>query len=56
MARQLTTRPVALTHAPSIVISDDQCIERLAWLIERRDDSRLEEIAALIARLVVPIE
>jgi hypothetical protein len=37
-------------------LSDDECVQRLALLIEHRDNKNLDEIAALIARLAVPIE
>ena len=36
--------------------SDDECVQRLALLIEHRDNKNLGEIVALIARLAVPIE
>src|ERR1700682_5174 len=32
-------------------LSDDECVQRLALLIEHRDNKNLDEIAALIARL-----
>ena len=49
-----------LATAPPIVptrnFSDDECIQKLALLIEHRDNKNLNEIVALIARLAVPIE
>ncbi len=48
--------------APSIdeqamhLISDDECVSRLASAVEQHDDSRLSEVALLIGRLAVPIE
>jgi hypothetical protein len=36
-------------------LSDDECVQRLALLIERRDNKNLDETVALIARLAVPI-
>jgi hypothetical protein len=42
--------PIALS------LSDDECVQRLALLIEHRDNKNLDEMVALIARLAVPIE
>jgi len=36
--------------------SDDECIQKLAALIEYRDSRDLSEIARLIGRLAVPVE
>jgi hypothetical protein len=47
---------------PSIVpsdvpaMSDDECLTRLARAVEEHDAGQLDEVARLIARLVVPIE
>ena len=47
---------------PSIVpndiflLSDDECVARLARAIERHDLSHLDEVAQLIGRLAVTIE
>ena len=47
---------------PSIVpndifsLSDDECVSRLARVIERHDLSHLDEVAQLIGRLAVTIE
>ncbi len=47
---------------PSIVpddipaMSDDECLSRLAQVIEAHDGEKLDEVARLIARLAVPIE
>ena len=47
---------------PSIVpsdvpaMSDDECLARLARAVEDHDAGQLDEVARLIARLVVPIE
>lgn len=38
------------------VYSDDECVRRLAVLIEHEDSRNLNEIARLISRLAVPIE
>jgi hypothetical protein len=40
----------------SISCSDDECLERLANLVERRSKGDLEETARLIARLAIPVE
>jgi hypothetical protein len=36
--------------------SDDECVQKLAALIEHRDNRNLDEIARLIGRLAVPVE
>jgi hypothetical protein len=36
--------------------SDDECVQKLAALIEHRDSKNLSEIARLIGRLAVPVE
>jgi hypothetical protein len=36
--------------------SDDECVQKLAALIEIRDSRDLAEIAKLIGRLAVPVE
>jgi hypothetical protein len=35
--------------------SDDECVQRLAALIEMRDSRDLSKIASLIGRLAVPV-
>jgi hypothetical protein len=37
-------------------LSDDECVQKLAALIEHRDSRNLGEIARLIGRLAVPVE
>ena len=37
-------------------MSDDSCVRKLAMLIEHKDNTKLDEIAALIGRLVIPLE
>jgi hypothetical protein len=39
-----------------IAVSDDECVQKLAALIEHRDTTDLSEIVALIARLAATIE
>jgi hypothetical protein len=57
MARQRTTSK-AETQADSIALlySDDECVQRLAVLLEHKDTRNLQAIAKLIGRLAVPIE
>lgn len=50
------------TLAPTIqdqilhVITDEECVSRLAHAVEEHDEDRLREVALLIGRLAVPIE
>lgn len=59
MARSSNESP---TLAPTIddqvthIISDDECVSRLARAVAEHDDHRLQEVALLIGRLAVPIE
>jgi hypothetical protein len=55
MLRHRTPVP---NDAPAIAfsLSDDECVQRLALLVENRDNRNLDQIVALIARLAVPIE
>lgn len=41
---------------PKPGLSDDECVQKLAMLIEHKDNKNLSEIAALISRLTVAIE
>jgi len=57
MARQQTTSQVETqldVEAP--LYSDDECVQRLAILLEHKDSRNLQAIARLIGRLAVPIE
>ena len=36
--------------------SDDACVQKLAMLIEHRDNKNLGEVVALTSRLAIPIE
>ena len=38
------------------MISDDECVSRLARAVAEHDDRQLNEVAQLIGRLAVPIE
>jgi hypothetical protein len=40
----------------AVLYSDDECVQRLAALLERKDSKTLQETARLISRLAVPIE
>lgn len=46
--------PIATHDIP--VISDDECLIRLARAVEARDFDDLDEVARLIGRLAVTIE
>lgn len=47
----------ATSRTPSPpVVSDDECLSRLASAVAEHDDRRLNEVAQLIGRLAVPIE
>ena len=57
----MTIQQLPSTTAPAIVpsnlaMSDDECVKKLALLIEHKDSKDLSEIAALISRLAVGIE
>lgn len=53
---QIEKLPTAPSVVPPSSFSDDECVQKLAALIENRDNTNLSEIVALIARLAVPIE
>lgn len=57
--RQASPKTVFVRNAPKLALSDDEfdkCVQRLAALIEEKDDKKLSEIVSLISRLAVPIE
>jgi hypothetical protein len=57
MVRQRTTSKVETQiDGGALLFSDDECVQRLAALLERKDSKDLKEIAKLISRLAVPIE
>jgi len=57
MARQRATPDVETRlDDRAFADSDDDCVRRLAVLIEHKDSRDLAEIARLIGRLAVPIE
>ncbi|MBX9709494.1 MAG: hypothetical protein K2X60_00485 [Xanthobacteraceae bacterium] len=41
---------------PVNAMSDDECVARLAEAVDRHDEAKLDELAALIGRLAVCIE
>jgi hypothetical protein len=56
-AQNNLSRPVpsiAPTEIPAM--NDEECLIRLAQVVERHDSTALEEVARLIGRLVVTIE
>jgi hypothetical protein len=57
MAHQRTTPPVE-TRVDDIaaIYSDEECVQRLAALVEHQDNKTLAETARLISRLAVTIE
>jgi hypothetical protein len=57
MVRQRTAS-TAETQVDGIAVSysDDECVQKLAALLEHKDTGALEEAARLISRLAVPIE
>jgi hypothetical protein len=46
----------SLAPGDSPVMSDDECLSRLARAIETHDSEHLDEVARLIGRLAVTIE
>ena len=51
-----TTVGVQASAMNQLALSDDECVRKLAMLVEHRDDTNLDEIVALISRLTLPIE
>jgi hypothetical protein len=49
-----TTLSISLGDIP--VMSDDECLVRLAEIVSEHDSEHLDEAAQLIGRLAVPIE
>jgi hypothetical protein len=58
MSRQRTASKVEpqASNDRSNLWSDDECVQKLAALMEHRDNGNLGEIARLIGRLAVPVE
>ncbi len=53
--RSPSLAPVTEERTPPVV-SDEECLSRLAHVVAEHDDRRLGEVAQLIGRLAVPIE
>ena len=56
MARQRTASTAETQVDDIAVCSDDECVQRLAALLEHKDTTALNEVARLISRLAVAIE
>ena len=56
MARQRTASTAEIQVDDIAVYSDDECVQRLAALLEHKDTRALNEVARLISRLAVAIE
>jgi hypothetical protein len=57
MSRQLiASKTEPQVDERAFLSSDDECVQMLAALVERRDSRDLDEIARLIGRLAVPLE
>jgi hypothetical protein len=52
---QHRTVPVQKNASQNLQLSDDECVRRLAVLIEHQDKKNFNEIVALIGRLTAPI-
>jgi hypothetical protein len=50
------SQPVTFDRAPIAPFSYDECVERLAYSVDHRDDAELEEVVQLIGQLAVVIE
>ena len=57
MARvERATEAESATNEFPLQLSDDECVRKLAVLVENRDDNTLSVVAKLIGRLAVPVE
>jgi hypothetical protein len=57
MSRQLmASKTEPQVDERAFLSSDDECVQMLAALVERRDSRDLDKIARLIGRLAVPLE
>jgi hypothetical protein len=57
VVRQRTTSKVETqVDGEALLYSDDECVQRLAALLEHKDSRNLKAVAMLISRLAVPIE
>jgi hypothetical protein len=55
-AHRLTSKAETQVDESAFLRSDNDCVQKLAILIERRDSKDLGEIARLIGRLAIPLE
>jgi hypothetical protein len=57
VVRQRTTSKVETqVDGEALLYSDDECVQRLAALLEHKDSRNLKAVAMLISRLAVPME
>jgi hypothetical protein len=54
--RQSSPENTLVSDAPTLAMSDDDCVRKLAMLIEHKDNTKLAEVAALISLLAIPVE
>ena len=54
--RQSSLENALASDAPTLAMSDDDCVRKLAMLIEHKDDTKLDQVAALIGLLAIPVE
>ena len=54
-AHRLTSKAETQVDESAFLRSDDDCVQKLAILIERRDSKDLGEIARMIGRLAIPL-
>jgi hypothetical protein len=55
-AHRLTSKAETQVDESAFLRSDDECVQKLAILIERRDSKDLGEITRMIGRLAIPLE
>jgi hypothetical protein len=56
-AQTVLIRPIpSIVPSDVPVLSDDECLVRLAQAVEEQDSEHLDEVARLIGRLAVTIE
>lgn len=55
-ASRFTSPPLPINGREAPMVSDDECLVRLAKAVENHDPESLDEVAWLIGRLAVPIE
>jgi hypothetical protein len=48
--------PISQSALSDAAVGYDECVERLAYTVDHRDEAELEEVAYLISRLAVVIE